>query len=74
MPQGTWRTMSYTRLKNPSVFRSAMPSSLSIDTAIVVKKGAPHVPGRLSKEVLREGREGATFVSKVFNSPVPSLS
>ena len=30
--------------------------------------------GRLSKEVLREGREGATFVSKVFNSPVPSLS
>ena len=24
--------------------------------------------------LLREGREGATFVSKVFNSPVPSLS
>lgn len=34
----------------------------------------PTCAGRLSKEVLREGREGATFVSKVFNSPVPSLS
>lgn len=34
----------------------------------------PTCAGCLSKEVLREGREGATFVSKVFNSPVPSLS
>ena len=34
----------------------------------------PACAERLSKEVLREGREGATFVSKVFNSPVPLLS